>query len=97
MDLFNFSLCVFESIIDSVNQYFQVIILERRSSTGRVLYRSVTGGWNGSDDDKLRLHEQLDILQRDPSYLTHDAMLPELNNEFASVSHSAKQKDQGFV
>ncbi|KAA0707909.1 DnaJ -like protein subfamily C member 16 [Triplophysa tibetana] len=63
----------------------QVIILERRSSTGRVLYRSVTGGWNGSDDDKLRLHEQLDILQRDPSYLTNDAMLPELNNEFASM------------
>nr|XP_055040455.1 dnaJ homolog subfamily C member 16 isoform X2 [Misgurnus anguillicaudatus] len=63
----------------------QVIILERRSSTGRAMYRTVTGGWNGSDDDKLRLHEQLDILQRDPSYLTNDAMLPELNNEFASM------------
>ncbi|RXN35407.1 dnaJ -like protein [Labeo rohita] len=63
----------------------QVILLERRSATGRVLYRTVTGGWNGSDDDKHRLHEQLEILQRDPSYLTHDAMLPELNNEFASM------------
>lgn len=49
----------------------------------------MTGGWNGSDDDKHRLHEQLELLQRDPSYLTHDAMLPELNNEFASVSHTA--------
>uniref|UniRef100_A0A673LRT6 DnaJ homolog subfamily C member 16 n=1 Tax=Sinocyclocheilus rhinocerous TaxID=307959 RepID=A0A673LRT6_9TELE len=63
----------------------QVILLERRSATGRVLYRTVTGGWNGSDDDKHRLLEQLELLQRDPSYLTHDAMLPELNNEFASM------------
>ncbi|XP_052466264.1 dnaJ homolog subfamily C member 16 isoform X2 [Carassius gibelio] len=63
----------------------QVILLERRSATGRVLYRTVMGGWNGSDDDKLRLLEQLELLQRDPSYLTHDAMLPELNNEFASM------------
>ncbi|XP_016114763.1 dnaJ homolog subfamily C member 16-like isoform X1 [Sinocyclocheilus grahami] len=63
----------------------QVILLERRSATGRVLYRTVTGGWNGSDNDKHRLLEQLELLQRDPSYLTHDAMLPELNNEFASM------------
>ncbi|XP_016331806.1 dnaJ homolog subfamily C member 16-like isoform X3 [Sinocyclocheilus anshuiensis] len=63
----------------------QVILLERRSATGRVLYRTVMGGWNGSDDDKHRLLEQLELLQRDPSYLTHDAMLPELNNEFASM------------
>ncbi|XP_030632882.1 dnaJ homolog subfamily C member 16 [Chanos chanos] len=63
----------------------QVVILERRSSSGKVMYRSVTGGWNGSDEDKRRLHEQLDLLQRDPSYLTFDTMLPELNNEFASI------------
>ncbi|XP_059385066.1 dnaJ homolog subfamily C member 16-like isoform X2 [Carassius carassius] len=63
----------------------QVILLERRSATGRVLYRTVMGGWNGSDDDKHRLLEQLELLQKDPSYLTHDAMLPELNNEFASM------------
>uniref|UniRef100_W5KHX6 DnaJ homolog subfamily C member 16 n=1 Tax=Astyanax mexicanus TaxID=7994 RepID=W5KHX6_ASTMX len=63
----------------------QVIILERRSTTGKVLYRTVKGGWNGSDEDKHRLHEQLELLQRDPSFLTYDAMLPELNNEFASM------------
>ncbi|XP_017568062.1 dnaJ homolog subfamily C member 16 isoform X1 [Pygocentrus nattereri] len=63
----------------------QVIILERRSAAGKVLYRTVTGGWNGSDEDKHRLHEQLELLQRDPSFLTYDAMLPELNNEFASM------------
>lgn len=63
----------------------QVIILERRSATGKVLYRTVTGGWNGSEDDKHRLHEQLELLQRDPTFLTYDAMLPELNNELASM------------
>uniref|UniRef100_A0A8B9RJU1 DnaJ homolog subfamily C member 16 n=1 Tax=Astyanax mexicanus TaxID=7994 RepID=A0A8B9RJU1_ASTMX len=77
----------------------QVIILERRSTTGKVLYRTVKGGWNGSDEDKHRLHEQLELLQRDPSFLTYDAMLPELNNEFASVSvpHDLRQSDKDVV
>lgn len=67
---------------------WQVVILERRSQAGRVLFRSVSGGWNGSEEDKHRLHEQLELLQRDPSYLTTDATLPELNNEMAPVSSS---------
>uniref|UniRef100_A0A8C7Z1I3 DnaJ homolog subfamily C member 16 n=1 Tax=Oryzias sinensis TaxID=183150 RepID=A0A8C7Z1I3_9TELE len=62
-----------------------VVILERRSQAGRVLFRSVSGGWNGSEEDKHRLHEQLELLQRDPSYLTTDATLPELNNEMAPI------------
>uniref|UniRef100_A0AAX7TE12 DnaJ homolog subfamily C member 16 n=1 Tax=Astatotilapia calliptera TaxID=8154 RepID=A0AAX7TE12_ASTCA len=64
----------------------QVVILERRSQTGKVLYRSVSGGWNGSEEDKYHLHEQLELLQKDPTYLTSDATLPELNNEMAPVS-----------
>uniref|UniRef100_A0A3P9M9P1 DnaJ homolog subfamily C member 16 n=1 Tax=Oryzias latipes TaxID=8090 RepID=A0A3P9M9P1_ORYLA len=63
----------------------QVVILERRSQAGRVLFRSVSGGWNGSEEDKHRLHEQLELLQRDPSYLTTDVTLPELNNEMAPI------------
>ncbi|KAM4613867.1 dnaJ homolog subfamily C member 16 isoform 2-T2 [Polymixia lowei] len=63
----------------------QVVILERRSQAGKVLYRSVTGGWNGSEEEKHRLHEQLELLQRDPAYLTSDATLPELNNEMAPM------------
>ncbi|KAG7477675.1 hypothetical protein MATL_G00072190 [Megalops atlanticus] len=63
----------------------QVVILERRNAAGKVLYRAVTGGWNGSEEDKYRLQEQLDLLQKDPSYLHYDATLPELNNEFASM------------
>lgn len=65
-----------------------MVILERRSPGGKAVYRSVIGGWNGSDDDKTRLHEQLELLQRDPSYLSYDATLPELNNELAPVSHT---------
>ncbi|KAM6979740.1 dnaJ homolog subfamily C member 16 [Aplochiton taeniatus] len=59
----------------------QVVILERRSQTGKVQYRSVIGGWNGSEEDKYRLHEQLELLQRDPAFLSYDTTLPELNNE----------------
>uniref|UniRef100_A0A665WXB4 DnaJ homolog subfamily C member 16 n=1 Tax=Echeneis naucrates TaxID=173247 RepID=A0A665WXB4_ECHNA len=63
----------------------QVVILERRSQAGKVLYRSVSGGWNGSEEDKYRLHEQLELLQKDPAYLSSDATLPELNNEMAPI------------
>ncbi|XP_037534494.1 dnaJ homolog subfamily C member 16 [Nematolebias whitei] len=63
----------------------QVVILERRSQAGRVLYRSVSGGWNGSEEDESRLHEQLELLQKDPTYLTSDTTLPELNNEMAPI------------
>ncbi|XP_028301904.1 dnaJ homolog subfamily C member 16 isoform X2 [Gouania willdenowi] len=63
----------------------QVVILERRSQAGKVLYRSVSGGWNGSEEDKYRLHEQLELLQKDPTYLSSDTTLPELNNELAPI------------
>ncbi|KAG7278638.1 hypothetical protein CRUP_031933 [Coryphaenoides rupestris] len=63
----------------------QVVILERRSPAGKVMYRSVIGGWNGSEEDKHRLYEQLELLQQDPAYLTSDATLPELNNEMAPM------------
>ncbi|XP_067359284.1 dnaJ homolog subfamily C member 16-like isoform X2 [Channa argus] len=63
----------------------QVVILERRSQAGKVLYRSVSGGWNGSEEDKYHLHEQLELLQKDPTYLNSEATLPELNNEMAPL------------
>uniref|UniRef100_A0A8D3CUG5 DnaJ homolog subfamily C member 16 n=1 Tax=Scophthalmus maximus TaxID=52904 RepID=A0A8D3CUG5_SCOMX len=59
--------------------------VRRRSQAGKVLYRSVSGGWNGSEEDKYRLHEQLELLQKDPTYLSSDATLPELNNEMAPI------------
>ncbi|XP_022532721.2 dnaJ homolog subfamily C member 16 isoform X1 [Astyanax mexicanus] len=63
----------------------QVVILERRNGAGKVIYKPVLGGWNGSEEDKHRLLEELEHLQKDPSILNHDAMLPQLNNEFASM------------
>uniref|UniRef100_A0A3Q3W587 DnaJ homolog subfamily C member 16 n=1 Tax=Mola mola TaxID=94237 RepID=A0A3Q3W587_MOLML len=63
----------------------QVVILERRSPAGKVVYRSMSSGWNGSEEDKYRLHEQLELLQKDPTYLSSDATLPELNNEMAPI------------
>lgn len=62
-----------------------MVILERRTQNGEVLYRSMSGGWNGSEEDKYRLHKQLELLQNDPTYLSSDATLPELNNEMAPV------------
>ncbi|XP_008278427.1 dnaJ homolog subfamily C member 16 [Stegastes partitus] len=69
---------------DSAQSPPQVVILERRNAAGKALFKPVTA-WNGSEEDKQRLLEELERLQKDPSILVHDAMLPELNNEFASM------------
>ncbi|GAA6094060.1 dnaJ homolog subfamily C member 16 [Tachysurus ichikawai] len=63
----------------------QVVILERRNGAGKVFFKPFQGGWNGSEEDKHRLLEELERLRKDPSILTQDAFLPELNNEFASM------------
>uniref|UniRef100_A0A3B4G1P9 DnaJ homolog subfamily C member 16 n=1 Tax=Pundamilia nyererei TaxID=303518 RepID=A0A3B4G1P9_9CICH len=69
---------------DSVQSQPQVVILERRNAAGKAFFKPVTA-WNGSEEDKQCLQEELERLQKDPSILIHDAMLPELNNEFASM------------
>lgn len=61
--------------------------MERRNAAGKTFFKPATS-WNGSEEDKQRLQEQLELLGKDPSILVQDAMLPELNNEFASVSCS---------
>ncbi|XP_016146636.1 dnaJ homolog subfamily C member 16 [Sinocyclocheilus grahami] len=63
----------------------QVVILERRNGAGKILYKPVLGGWNGSKEDKHKLLEELERLQKHPSILNCDAVLPELNNEFTSM------------
>nr|XP_057941281.1 dnaJ homolog subfamily C member 16-like isoform X1 [Doryrhamphus excisus]XP_057941282.1 dnaJ homolog subfamily C member 16-like isoform X1 [Doryrhamphus excisus] len=62
----------------------QVVILERRNTAGKAFFKPGST-WNGSEEDKQRLVEELERLQKDPSILIHDAMLPVLNNEFASM------------
>ncbi|CAB1330008.1 unnamed protein product, partial [Coregonus sp. 'balchen'] len=69
----------------STNTKEVVFILERRNAAGKVLYKEVAGGWNGTDKNKQGLLDELERLQKDPSILNYDAMLPELNNEFASM------------
>ncbi|KAF3696631.1 DnaJ -like protein subfamily C member 16 Precursor [Channa argus] len=69
---------------DSAQSQPQVVILERRNAAGKALFKPVTA-WNGSEEEKQHLLEELERLQKDPSILIHDAMLPELNNEFASM------------
>uniref|UniRef100_A0A669BKJ2 DnaJ homolog subfamily C member 16 n=1 Tax=Oreochromis niloticus TaxID=8128 RepID=A0A669BKJ2_ORENI len=65
---------------DTVQSQPQVVILERRNAAGKAFFKPVTA-WNGSEEDKQCLQEELERLQKDPSILIHDAMLPELNNE----------------
>ncbi|XP_068605523.1 dnaJ homolog subfamily C member 16 [Brachionichthys hirsutus] len=69
---------------DNAQAPTQVVMLERRNAAGKVFFKPVTA-WNGSEENKRHLLEDLEHLQRDPAILIHDAMLPELNNEFASV------------
>lgn len=71
----------------------KIVILERRNAAGKTFFKPATS-WNGSEEDKQRLQEQLELLGRDPSILVQDAMLPELNNEFASVSCHRGKKPQ---
>ncbi|KAL6119978.1 dnajc16 [Pungitius sinensis] len=75
---------VFTQSKDGVESSAQVVILERRNAAGKALFKPVTG-WNGCEEDKQRLLEELERLQKDPSILVHEAVLPELNNEFASM------------
>lgn len=82
-----FAQCVKSALRCVFSSHKQVVILERRSQAGKALFRSVSGGWNGSEEDKYRLREQLELLQKDPTYLSSDATLPELNNEMAPVRH----------
>uniref|UniRef100_H3C2K7 DnaJ homolog subfamily C member 16 n=1 Tax=Tetraodon nigroviridis TaxID=99883 RepID=H3C2K7_TETNG len=81
------SVCFIAPILKDLKDFAlfpQVVILERRNAAGKALFKPVTT-WNGSEEDKQRLQDELERLQKDPSILTHDAMLPELNNEFASM------------
>uniref|UniRef100_A0A673TTX8 DnaJ homolog subfamily C member 16 n=1 Tax=Suricata suricatta TaxID=37032 RepID=A0A673TTX8_SURSU len=63
-----------------------VSILERRTTGGRVVYRTLEAPWTGSDRDKFTLLGYLDQLRRDPALLSSEAVLPDLTDELAPVS-----------
>ncbi|KAJ7306545.1 hypothetical protein JRQ81_009907 [Phrynocephalus forsythii] len=62
-----------------------VVVLERRSSAGRVAYRALDGPWSGSQEDSFALLDLLDQLRANPGLLSSEALLPELNDELAPV------------
>uniref|UniRef100_A0AAY4DB01 DnaJ homolog subfamily C member 16 n=1 Tax=Denticeps clupeoides TaxID=299321 RepID=A0AAY4DB01_9TELE len=58
-------------------------------AAGKVVYKEVMGGWNGSEEDQRLLQEELELLQKEPAFLSLEVTLPELNNELAAVSSAA--------
>nr|DBA15712.1 TPA: hypothetical protein GDO54_003184 [Pyxicephalus adspersus] len=62
-----------------------VSILERRNSAGRIVYKTLAHIWTGSEDNKFSLLDFLDRLRKDPSVLSSEANLSDLNDELAPV------------
>lgn len=64
----------------------QVVVLERRSDAGRVVYKALEGPWRGTEEDTFTLLDSLDRLRVDAAFLSSDAILPDLADELAPVS-----------
>ncbi|XP_067826618.1 dnaJ homolog subfamily C member 16 [Heptranchias perlo] len=64
-----------------------IVILQQSSTPGKVFYKLLENGWNGSEDDKIQLFNELNQLLGlgDYTFLSRDVMLPELNDEFAPI------------
>ncbi|XP_043429761.1 dnaJ homolog subfamily C member 16 isoform X3 [Prionailurus bengalensis] len=62
-----------------------VSILERRTTGGRVVYKTLEAPWTGSESDKFTLLGYLDQLRRDPALLSSEAVLPDLTDELAPI------------
>ncbi|XP_077312448.1 dnaJ homolog subfamily C member 16 [Lithobates pipiens] len=62
-----------------------VSILERRNSAGRIVYKTLAHIWTGSEDNKFSLLDFLDRLRKDPSVLSSETNLSDLNDELAPM------------
>ncbi|KAM4643887.1 dnaJ homolog subfamily C member 16 [Discoglossus pictus] len=62
-----------------------VTILERRNSAGRIVYKTVSDVWSGSEENKFVLLDFLDRLRKDPGLLSSETILADLNDELAPV------------
>ncbi|KAG8431190.1 hypothetical protein GDO86_019282 [Hymenochirus boettgeri] len=62
-----------------------LVVLERRNSAGRIVYKTITDIWTGSEDNKFVLLDFLDRLRKDPSVLSSETVLSDLNDELAPV------------
>ncbi|XP_069466558.1 dnaJ homolog subfamily C member 16 [Ambystoma mexicanum] len=79
----------FSSALLANNEKFHgksaVSILERRNSAGRVVYKTLSDVWSGSEENKFVLLDYLDQLRKDSGLLSSDTVLPDLNDELAPV------------
>jgi len=71
--------------IDTFQGKSAVSILERRTTGGRVVYKTLEAPWTGSESDKFTLLGYLDQLRRDPALLSSEAVLPDLTDELAPI------------
>ncbi|KAG9482762.1 hypothetical protein GDO78_011416, partial [Eleutherodactylus coqui] len=62
---------------------YKVSILERRNSAGRIVYNTLASVWSGSEENKFVLLDFLDQLRKDPSVLSSETILSDLNDELA--------------
>uniref|UniRef100_UPI00398E3778 dnaJ homolog subfamily C member 16 isoform X1 n=2 Tax=Pristiophorus japonicus TaxID=55135 RepID=UPI00398E3778 len=64
-----------------------IVILQQSTTRGKVFYKLLENGWNGSEDDKTQLFTELNQLlgMGDYTFLSHDVVLPVLNDEFAPM------------
>ncbi|KAM5132034.1 dnaJ homolog subfamily C member 16 [Mantella aurantiaca] len=62
-----------------------VSVLERRNSAGRIVYNTLAHVWSGSEENKFSLLDFLDRLRKDPSVLSSETNLSDLNDELAPV------------
>ncbi|XP_067873435.1 dnaJ homolog subfamily C member 16 isoform X2 [Heterodontus francisci] len=68
-----------------------IVILQQSSTPGKVFYKLLENGWNGREDDKIHLFNELNQLLGvgDHTILSLDVVLPELNDEFAPEGNDA--------
>ncbi|XP_043531693.1 dnaJ homolog subfamily C member 16 isoform X1 [Chiloscyllium plagiosum] len=64
-----------------------VVILHRSSTHGKVIYKLLENGWNGNEEDKMLLFNELTQLigMEGHTIFPHDVVLPQLNDEFAPM------------
>ncbi|XP_072334373.1 dnaJ homolog subfamily C member 16 isoform X2 [Scyliorhinus torazame] len=64
-----------------------IVTLQQSSTPGKVFFKLLVIEWNGNEDDKMQLFNELNQLTGigGHAFLSHDVVLPELNDEFAPM------------
>lgn len=64
-----------------------VVILQQSTIPRKVFYKLLESGWNGSEEDKVQLFTVVNQLldAGHHTFFSHEAVLPELNDEFAPI------------